>query len=548
MNRRDLPRMILAGRHVRYNQNQRPCVVVISAQTCCCMFMRFDTSQHLKLGQQMKLAPRMIQSMEILQLPAMALQERIEQELESNVALEQVEPGLELDQEAPDRADSDDQRDRLSRRELVVGDGAGTNSEDFARLSEFESSYREALDNTYSSERYASSRNAGERDRKMDAMANVAARGESLTEQLLHQWALADVDTVTQAVGERIIGYVNSDGLLGADLETILDQNGNMQDVELTVDLLERTLKVVQKTLDPPGVAARDQRECLLLQIDALAGESADDKAWTDVRLLIRDHYDDLLQNRLPKIARDTELPLDRIQYAIGLMRKLNLSPGRDLVDDEVPSIIPDVIVEYDEDSDAYVAALADGVLPTLRVSRRYEQMAKDRSVDKDTREFVGNSVRNATWLIESINQRKNTLLRVVNVVLARQRDYFDHGPQHLKPLPMTDVADQLGIHVGTVSRAVADKWLQTPRGLVPLRKFFSGGTETQSGENLSWEAVRALLKEIVEAEDKTNPLSDEAISAELKKRGVDIARRTVVKYRQQLDIPPARRRKIYTG
>jgi RNA polymerase sigma-54 factor len=166
--------------------------------------------------------------------------------------------------------------------------------------------------------------------------------------------------------------------------------------------------------------------------------------------------------------------------------------------------------------------------------------------VDRETREFVSNNVRNATWLIESINQRKNTLLRVVNVVLNRQREYFDHGPQHLKPLPMIEVADQLGIHVATVSRAVADKWMQTPRGLVPLRKFFSGGTETESGENLSWEAIKHLMREIVENEDKTKPLSDEAIAAELRKRGIDIARRTVVKYRQQLDIPPPAAGSVY--
>ncbi len=237
---------------------------------------------------------------------------------------------------------------------------------------------------------------------------------------------------------------------------------------------------------------------------------------------------------------------MDRIHTALGLMRKLKISPGRDLVDVDVPPIIPDVIVDLDEETGEYVAALSDGLMPTLRISKRYQTMARDRTVDKDTRDFIGNNVRNAQWLIESINQRKNTLLRVVNVVLARQRDFLDHGPQHLKPLPMIEVADQLGIHVGTVSRAVSDKWLQTPRGLVSLRKCFSGGTETASGQNVSWEAIKAKLKEIVDAEDKSGPLSDAALADALKQSGIDIARRTVVKYRQQLDIPPARRRKVY--
>ena len=236
----------------------------------------------------------------------------------------------------------------------------------------------------------------------------------------------------------------------------------------------------------------------------------------------------------------------DRVREAMNLMHRLDLAPGKRLVSEDVKPILPDVIVEYDEENDAYIAALCDGVIPPLRVSPRYEEMSKDKEFDKETREFLGRSVGNARWIIESINQRKNSLLRVVNVVLTRQREYFDIGPQQLKPLPMVEVADQLGIHVATVSRAVADKWMQTPRGIVPLRRFFSGGTETATGENMSWEAVKAVLQEIVAAEDKSHPLSDEAIAAELKERGIDIARRTVVKYRQQLGIPPGRLRKQY--
>lgn len=507
--------------------------------------MRFDTSQHMKLGQQMKLAPRMIQSMEILQLPMLALQERIEQELESNIALELVEPGSDGEREL---MDGDDARDeRLERRELVVGDG-GKESDDFERLSAFEATYAEASDNTYSSERYSVARNAGERDRKMDAMANIAAKGESLTEQLLHQWTFAEVEPEIAAIGERIIGYVDSDGLLGADLDTIIEQNRQIPNVDLTPELWKESLEAVQRWLDPPGVAARDQRECLLLQIGALSVDAEEAEPWADARLLIQDHFDDLVQNRLPQIVRKTDLSMQRIQAAMGVMRRLNLSPGRDLVDEDVAAVVPDVVVEFDEYKDAYIASLCDGVTPPLRVSPRYEQMAKDRNVDKSTREFITNNVRNAVWLIESINQRKNTLLRVVNVVLSRQRDYFDHGPQHLKPLPMIEVADQLGIHVATVSRAVSDKWMQTPRGMVPLRKFFSGGTETESGSSMSWEAVKATLQEIVDGEDKSKPLNDDALAAELKKRGIDIARRTVVKYRQQLGIAPARRRKVFDG
>lgn len=508
--------------------------------------MRFDTTQQMKLSQQMKLAPRMIQSMEILQMPLMALQERIDQELESNIALEQLEPGMDQDRLQAERKEAE-REDRMGERELVVGDDTPNGSEDFERLSIMESSYRDAFENEYNS--YggrASTATAGERDRKMDAMANVAARGESLTDQLLHQWTFAEVEPETAAAGELLISYIDDDGLLSAEFETIIDQNRNVPGVDLTPERLEETLQELQHWLDPPGIAARDLRESFLIQIDHLELDDEEGRNWDDVRLLIENHYDDMLENRLPKIAAESGLSMQAIHDAMGLMHRLKLHPGRDLVPDEIPPIVPDVVVEYDEEKDEYVAGLRNGLLPMLRVSKRYEKMAKDKSVEKSTRDFVINNVRNAQWLIESIGQRNNTLLRVVNVVLARQREFFDHGPQHLRPLPMVEVADHLGIHVGTVSRAVADKWMQTPRGLVALRKFFTGGTETESGESMSWDAVKAKLREIVEGEDKFKPLSDEAIAQELKKQGIDIARRTVVKYRQQLDIPPARRRRQY--
>jgi len=510
--------------------------------------MRFDASQQMRLSQQMKLAPRMIQSMEILQMPLMVLQERIEQELEENIALEQVELDAEAEEPSPEQTE-DRAGDTVEERELVVGEDSSRTGDDWERLSTFESSYGEATDNEYSSARYRASAAAGERDKKMDAMANVAARRESLTEQLLHQWTFAEVEGDIARAGELLIGYIDADGLLGADLETILEQNRNIPGLELTDELLTRATEQLQRWLDPPGIAARDKRECFLLQIDELEANDEDaNHNWDDVRLLIKGHFEDLLQNRLPRIAQEAELSLERIQAAMALMRKLNLSPGRDLVDEEVPPVIPDVIVEYDEEAGEYLARLSGGVLPSLRISQQYRQMARDRSQDKATREFLNNSVRNAQWLIESIGQRKSTLLRVVNVVLARQREYFDHGPQHLRPLPMVEVADQLGIHVGTVSRAVAEKWIQAPRGLVPLRKFFSGGTATDGGRDMSWEAVKATLQEIIDAEDKTQPHSDEALANQLKERGIEIARRTVVKYRQQLGIPPARRRKVFTA
>ena len=504
--------------------------------------MRFDTSHQMKLGQQMKLSPRMIQSMEVLQMPILALQERIDQELETNIALEVNE------EEASGPVDSERETD-IDSQEMVVGDISDDSTDDFQRLESMERNYSEAFDNEYSSGSLSASRNAGERDGKMDAMASIRARGERLAEQAMHQWTFAEVSDEIAQAGRVILEYLNDDGLLEADLETILEQRGASVDSgELTLELLEEALEAIHHWVEPAGLAGRSIKECLLLQVAALqrSEESDEPGAWSDVRQLIEEHLDDMVQNRLPRIVQETDFSMDRVREAMNLMHRLDLAPGRSLVSEDVTPILPDVIVEYDEERDEYVAALCDGVIPPLRVSPRYESMSKDRELDGETREFLGRSVGNAKWIIESINQRKNSVLRVVNVVLARQREYFDIGPQHLKPLPMVDVAEQLGIHVATVSRAVADKWVQTPRGIVPLRRFFSGGTATAAGEDISWEAIKAQLQEIVEAEDKTHPLSDEAIAAALKERGIDIARRTVVKYRQQLGIPPGRLRKQY--
>ncbi|MCH2133578.1 MAG: RNA polymerase factor sigma-54 [Phycisphaerales bacterium] len=504
--------------------------------------MRFETSQQMKLGQQMKLSPRMIQSMEILQMPTLALQERIDQELESNIA-------LEINEEEAAGPSPADQDGEIESREMVVGDTTADGADDFARLESMEKTYSEAFDNEYSSGSYSPSRMAGERDGKMDAMANITARGERLAEQVLHQWTFAEVPEPVAQAGRVILEYLNDEGLLEVDLETILEQRGGTAEgAGLTLEVLEKALEAIHHWVEPPGLAARSFKECLLLQAEAYRrlDDGENDQGWLDVHCLIEDHLDDLVQNRLPRIVQDTDLSMERVLEAKSLMHRLDLAPGRNLVNEEVTPILPDVIVEYDEERDEYVAALCDGVIPPLRVSPRYEEMSKDKSVDKAAREILSRSVGNARWIIESINQRKNSLLRVVNVVLSRQREFFDVGPQNLKPLPMVEVAEQLGIHVATVSRAVSDKWVQTPRGIVPLRRFFSGGTETASGDNMSWEAVKAVLQEIVDGEDKSHPLSDEAIAAALKEKGIDIARRTVVKYRHQLGIPPGRLRKEY--
>ena len=568
----------------------------------------------MRLGQHMKLAPRMIQSMEILQMPLNELEERIEQELESNATLEIAE--IEADRQKVKEQSQDSEREASeNERPLNVDEQGG--KADFERLDSFESANPDAIDddsrgppprdNEYEPGSFSRARMDGERDGKMDAMAAAPARSASLSDQLLDQWRLAEIPDELRAPGELLLSFIEDDGYIRTPLETIADRapqpgstgvppvsptgstgvppvssapgapsqqphptpDSRPQDSgrspspshPLTlspshppspaVALLQRALTALQLTLDPPGTAARDVRECLLLQLDAMERDPnpehpvpSDTLALT--RRLVSDHIDDLIQNRLPKIVEKTGLTMEQIKHGLELMKHLSLAPARELVNDSQPPIMPDAIVEFDEEADRYIAYLNDTRLPNLRINKEYAALARDKAAPKPDREFLKKNLSNAQWLIDAVQQRKHTLLRVISVVVDAQRDYFDYGPQAMKPLPMTQVAEQLGIHVATVSRAVAEKYLQTPRGVVPLRKFFTGGLATDSGEDVSYDAVRAALTEVIAAEDKSKPLSDEALVDELKKRGIEIARRTVAKYRDQLNIPSARLRKTF--
>lgn len=515
----------------------------------------------MRMGQHMKLAPRMIQSMEILQMPLQQLEERIAQELESNATLELAEgeegPGAQADSARGEGAGESAGEGAREDAPLRIDEDHA--ADDFARLDSFEETNPDAAANQFDEtpERpeparledfgsFSRSRLDGEPDAKSEAMANTASRSASLVEQLQDQWRLADVDESLRPLGEQIISYIEDDGYLRTPLEAVLDR-WPAERARPTVEELERALSAVQLLLEPPGVAARDVRECLLLQVEALAERPGEPAAeWAIVRKLINDHLEDLAQNRLPRIVERAGLSMDELKRAMERMHLLSLSPARQLVNEPPGAIVPDAIVEYDADGDRYVAYLNDSRMPGLRINREYALLAKDRAAPKPTREFLKKSLSNAAWLIDAVEQRRRTLLRVIQVVVQAQREYFDYGPQALRPLPMTQVAEQLGVHVATVSRAVAEKYLLTPRGIVPLRSFFSGGTQTQSGEEMSWDAIKAALKEVIDAEDKSNPLSDDALADALKERGIEIARRTVAKYRDQLGVPSARLRKAY--
>jgi len=472
------------------------------------MGMHFETNQKMQAGQQLQLAPRIIQTMEIMQLPLPALEEKIAQELESNIALELEEPEQEEDR-----------------------------TQEIEELNEYEN------DDDYADmPRQASSVDG--RDPKLAAMSNIRARQESLSELLLHQWSLAEVDEGTLSIGNIFIGMVDSDGFLTCSRQEMSEQVLKDIGIELTKVQFENVIASLQKWLDPPGIAARSLQESLLIQVAAFVAD--DPESWNDVEVLIENHLDDLIANRLPKIATASGIGLERVKIAIERMHELTLSPGRLLATDRVLPVIPDAFIEYDDIKNKYVVGVSNGALPPLRLSATYENLAKDSKSDEVTRHFIQRNLNAARWIIEAVGQRKTTLGNIVQIVADRQSDFLDQGDAFLRPLPMVEVSDMLGIHVATVSRAVADKWVQTPRGIFPLRRFFSGGTGSNSDGDMSWEAVKSRMQNIVDNEDKSKPLSDEALAKKLREQGIGIARRTVVKYRQQLGIAAARLRREF--
>ena len=486
-------------------------------------------SQSLSLGlrQEQRLTPQLIQSMNILQLPIMALEAKIREEMERNPALEEteterapeVEPatpgeppigdGTEVDAERRHQAESFSQLERLSR-EYDFDDS----DRSFGRLAR---------------------RSDGERDAKLDAMANTASRAISLNEYLRQQWAFVEIDSRTREAGELIINYIEDDGYLRTPLEEIAEEHVP----PFTSQEMAEALSWVQ-TLDPPGIAARDVRECLLLQLDSLEGNHELE------RTLVERHLTDIEKNRFPEVAKATGRSIEDIKTAVKNLGRLYPRPGALVVDREVPPITPDVIVEYSEDDDNYTVRLVRGNNPRLRISETYRQMLADQRNDKDTRDFIRKNLESAGALIDAIHYRRNRLQEVAEEVVTRQRDFFEKGPAGMKIMRMSDLAEKLGCDPSTISRTVADKYLQTPRGILPLRYFFTGGTETQSGEETSWDSVRAQVKEIIDKEDKRDPLSDDVIAAKLQANGINVSRRTIAKYRQQLHIPTARQRKQF--
>jgi len=488
--------------------------------------------QEMRMQQKQVLAPRMIQSMEILQLPLMALEERIEQEIQNNETLEveEAEEDAPTGETAAPVSDAQQQAaERTVDEKPLVVDQDHANQADFERSYDWSNEYPDSDDDR---SRPSATRVDESSDRYLDAMANMQERPETLCNHLHDQLSNYDLTEAQRQAADKIIYNLDANGYLPMPLEELLDPDGPA----VQIDQLIVALNVVQG-MDPLGVAARDLKECLLLQIDPAMPQSR------QLRRIVNDHLEDLGGNRLPLIEKKTGYSIQEIESLRELLHGLHPKPGAMFTAPFVPAVKPDVYVEQQPDG-SWKVRLEDVNLPNLRISPLYRDMLLSPATDPATREYIKRKVNAAQWLIEAIEQRRSTLLKTSQAIVDHQTRFLTEGPAVIEPLKMQQIADRIGMHVTTVSRAVDDKWLQTPRGLYALRRFFVGGTVSADGDEVAWDTVRVKLQEIIQAEPKDEPFSDDDLVEELARRGITLARRTVTKYRKAMDIPSSRQRR----
>lgn len=514
-------------------------------------------SQHnsMELSQSMEqrqvLSPKMIQSMELLQLPLALLDQRIEEEIEQNPVLDCVEDyadtASESDMDGSNETDFvsgdtpvSDENSQYEKEEPIQISDEGNNENDFTTADEFAQVYYDTIDEAPPR---SQSRLEEIGETHDDILNNFTAHEETLEDYLLEQLSF-DLAPELRQFCERIILALDDNGRLTEPLDDLMKDKTDKEERELA----KKALRIVQSCV-PKGVGARNIKECFTLQIPPHFSQ----KAKNELRTLIENHLEDLSQNRIPHISKVTGFSFEKIKdYRLEIMG-MNPWPGTNFGKNKAHAIRPDVLVQRREDG-TWDIQIVNGRGGRLRISPYYLDLARRKKLEPDAKEFLRKNIASAKWLIEALGQRKSTLERVVDQIVIHQREFFELGPEHIKPLKLKQIAQRLNVDVSTVSRAYRDKWMQTPQGLFPLKRFFSGaltqekksdqGNETE--ETIAQAAVLQKVQAIVAAEDKKNPLSDEEIVVILNRDGIEISRRTVAKYRGILGIPGSRGRRSW--
>ena len=483
--------------------------------------MALEIRQQLKLSQQLVMTPQLQQAIKLLQLSRMELLDVVRAELEENPVLEEGQDNAE------EHAELGEVAEEIETPAAPEGSG-----EELREVQGDRDSFGEIDWHTYLESYSLGGTTADnyEDDEDRPSYENLLTRKPSLQDHLLWQLKLSTLEGRDRAVAEEIIGNLDDDGYLRVSVEELAAQTGNGP------ARVERVLRAVQE-FDPPGVAARTLQECLLRQVEQLEMQG------TLVETLLLQHVEDLENRRYAQIARALQLPVEEVLAAAKLISGLDPRPGSQYNQDEVHYIIPDIFVY--KIGDDYVVMLNDEGLPNLRINSFYRS-ALSGSVQLDVKagEYIQEKMRGALWLIKSIHQRQRTIYKVTRSIVKFQREFFDRGVEHLKPLVLRDVAEDIEMHESTVSRVTTNKYVQTPQGLFELKYFFNSGINTTEGDSVASESVKSKIRDIIAAENPRKPYSDQKIVELLRRQGIDIARRTVTKYREMLNIGSSTQRR----
>ena len=479
--------------------------------------MALQLKQSLSLSQQLIMTPQLQQAIKLLQLSRLELLETITQEMETNPL---------LDEQAPGDSDSDN-------NEITEDVPASSDEQDTKEVRIEEDARNDEVD----WESYLSEYNTGWADtpyqgKEAPAFENMNQEKTSLNSHLMWQLSLSHLNEKQREIGIQIIGNIDDDGYLQITIEELIESTGSNEEEILY------TLETIQN-FDPVGVGARDTRECLLIQARFQNLEG------TVVEKMIMEHMDNLENKRYDKIAKNLSISIPEVLSAVEIITNLEPKPGRLYNEDDTIYISPDIYVF--KVGDDYEIVLNEDGLPKLKINNYYKEILNDNDssdTDEKTKEYILDKMKSAAWLIKSIHQRQRTIYKVTESIVQFQRKFFDHGVTHLKPLVLRDVAEHIQMHESTISRVTTNKYVHTPQGVFELKYFFNSAINSMEGDSIASESVKEHIRNIIKSEDKSRPYSDQEVADLLKNHNIDVARRTVAKYRETLGILPSRKRR----
>lgn len=472
--------------------------------------------QSLKQSLSMTMTPQLQQAIKILQMSMMELQQEVNNALVENPTLEEGE----FEEEERLRDQGPDEQEAKSKKEKEQADPVEEMKEEF--------DWEEYLQNFANSKTTSKASKSSGVD--LPNFDQIISKPKTLADHLYAQLRMASNDPRSLEIGEEIIGNLNEDGYLVILVEELIEQ------LKSSKEEIESVLQTVQH-FDPPGVAARDLKECLLLQCENLIDRE-------DCEFIINNHLPELENKNYVVIAKALALPIESTIKLCQRVHSLEPKPGRSFHTAAPMYITPDVYVLVDNDD--FIVAMNDESVPKVKVSKMYQEQVEKKEVSGDTRKYIKEKLKDAAWLLRSINQRQRTIFRVSQSIVERQKDFFIEGPKSLKPMVLRDIADELGLHESTISRVTNNKYMHTPHGIYELKYFFNSALTRRDGTDVASESVKQKIQELVSSEDTKKPLSDQQLSKILKEQNINIARRTVAKYREALGILPSSKRKKY--